>query len=94
MVPSASSFLVLLAASAAYQSPAGFNPRAHELFDREPLLKQWALRFHDRNRDGWLTLYEAQPAAEAFREIADENRDGRVSVREYRAALDFIRVRY
>jgi hypothetical protein len=74
--------------------PTQINPRAAELFDREPRLKEWALRVHDRNRDGWLTLYEAHVAAMAFREIADGNSDGQVSVSEYRAGLDFVRARY
>jgi hypothetical protein len=73
---------------------ASLNPRAIELIDSDPTLKQWALRLYDRNRDGWLTLYEAQPAAAAFRDIADEDRDGRVTVREFEGALAFIRVRY
>lgn len=74
--------------------PASINPRANELFDREPGLKSWALRRFDANKDGWLTMFEAQPAADAFREIADVNRDGQVSVREYADAIEFIRVRY
>ena len=73
---------------------AAFNPRAGDLVDSDPVIRQWALTRYDTNRDGWLTLYEAQPAATAFRDIADENRDGDVSVREYRAAIDFLRSRY
>lgn len=73
---------------------ASVNPRANELSDREPLLKSWALRLHDRNHDGWLTSFEAAAAAESFREVADADRDGRVSLREYDAALEFIRARY
>jgi hypothetical protein len=75
-------------------TPASVNPRAHELFERDPALMQWALRLYDGNRDGWLTLFEAQAAADGFQDIADENRDGKVSVREYGAAVEFIRVRY
>ena len=70
------------------------NPRANQLFDRDPELKQWALRLYDRNRDGWLTLYEAQPALAAFRDIADGNRDGRVTTAEYSRAKQFIAARY
>jgi hypothetical protein len=92
-------FAVLLGVSEPSRPPAdatlaSLNPRVLELFDREPQLKQWALRIFDRNRDGWLTLFEAQSAANEFRDIADEDGDGQVSVREYSAALDFIRVRY
>lgn len=88
---------LLLASIQAVAQPvrqASVNPRANELFDREPVLKAWALRIYDRNHDGWLTLYEAQAAADSFREIADGNRDGRVSVSEYAAAIDFVRARY
>lgn len=81
----------LFALLAAASTP---NPRAHELFDRDPVLKLWAIARFDENRDGWLTSYEVQAAAGAFREIADEDRDGQVSVREYTAAVDYIRVRY
>ena len=83
--------IALLAMIAAASTP---NPRAHELFDRDPVLKLWAIQRFDENHDGWLTSYEAQAAAEAFRDIADENRDGQVSVGEYSAAVDFIRARY
>lgn len=69
-------------------------PYANELFDRDPALKAWAVRLHDRNRDGWLTLYEAQPAMEEFRQIADGNGDGRVTTYEYRTATAFIRARW
>ena len=91
--------LVLASTYAAAQSvppahQASVNPRANELFDREPVLKAWALRIYDRNHDGWLTLYEAQAAADSFRDIADGNRDGRVSLSEYAAAIDFVRARY
>ena len=73
---------------------ASINPRANELFDREPALKIWALQRFDANKDGWLTMYEAQPAADTFRDIADVNHDGRVSLREYADAVEYIRVRY
>ena len=75
-------------------SHAAFNPRASELIESDPTLKDWAVRIYDSNHDGWLTLYEAQPAAAAFRDIADSDRDGRVTVREYQSAVDFIRARY
>lgn len=62
------------------------NPRANELFDRDPVLAAWAVRRFDLNGDGWLTTFEAQPALTAFRELADSDGDGRVSVKEYEAA--------
>ncbi len=87
--------LIGLAAQAALASaPALVNPRANELFDRDAQLKDWALRIYDRNRDGWLTLYEAQPALAAFKEIADANRDGRVTTYEYARAKEFVAARW
>ena len=53
-----------------------------------------AVQIYDNNKDGWLTLYEAQPAVAAFRDIADANHDGRVTVREFEAGLAFISARY
>lgn len=90
--------LVAVVASLPSQSvaaqPASVNPRANELFDREPVLKSWALRIYDINHDGWLTTFEAADAAASFRDIADADRDGQVSLSEYGTALDFIRARY
>ena len=97
--------LILLAAAAvqpASVSPPSadpvarqpFNPAAGEPFERDPELKAWALRLHDRNGDGWLTLYESQDALRSLKELADADRDGRVTVREYQAAKTFIRARW
>lgn len=69
---------------------APINDHANALFDRDATLKQWALRRYDTNRDGWLTLYEAQPALAAFKQLADGNRDGRVTTYEYDRAKEFI----
>ena len=77
--------IIGLAAQATMAS-ATVNPNANELFDRDPELKTWALRLFDTNHDGWLTLYEAQPALQAFKEIADADKDGRVTTYEYRRA--------
>ncbi len=85
--------LIGLAAQAALAS-APVNPHANELFDRDAELKAWALRLYDRNRDGWLTLFEAQPALDMFREIADADRDGRVTTHEYARAKAFIAARW
>lgn len=73
---------------------ASVNPRAMDLVDSDPAIQQWAIKRFDSNRDGWLTLYEAQPAIGAFQDIADEDRNGRVTVQEYRAAIDFLKSRY
>lgn len=70
------------------------NPHANALFDRDPQLKAWALKLFDGNGDGWLTLYEAQPALARFKEIADADRDGRVTTHEYARAKEFIIARW
>jgi hypothetical protein len=75
------------------QASASINPRANELFDRDPLLYAWAVRYYDGNHDGWLTLYEAQPALAAFKDIADGDRDGRVTPDEYDRAKEYIAAR-
>ena len=82
-----------LMAQAAFAS-GGINPHANELFDRDPMLRAWALKVYDANRDGWLTLFEAQPAFEAFKDIADADRDGRVTTYEYRRAKEFVAARW
>ena len=89
----------LLAAAAAPSTPgatlvaAPLNPRAVELVDSDPAITAWAVRRYDMNRDGWLTLYEAQPAVAAFRDLADADRDGHVTVREFEAAVALLSVR-
>ncbi len=72
---------------------APVNSQANALFDRDAALKDWALRTYDINRDGWLTLYEAQPALTAFKALADGNRDGRVTTYEYDRAREYIAAR-
>ena len=79
---------------AAQASLAAFNPNANELFDRDAQLKAWALQLFDANHDGWLTLFEAQPAVARFREIADADRDGHVTTYEFARAKDFIAARW
>ena len=80
------SILMMLVAPEA----ASLNPAAVELFERDPVLNGWALAAHDRNRDGWLTSYEAGAAAAAFKELADADGEGRVTVRESEEAKRFI----
>ncbi len=79
-----------IAANAPIAASAPVNTRANELFDRDVALKAWAIRVYDSNRDGWLTLFEAQPALIAFRDMADGNRDGRITTYEYDRAKEFI----
>ena len=89
--------LILAAASGQSAQPASasgsVNPRAVELFDRDWVLNQWAVRKFDSNQDGMISIVEAQPAASAFREIADSDGDGRVTPYEYRRAREFILAR-
>ena len=85
--------IIALAGQAAITASTPLNPNANALFDRDVALRQWAVRTHDTNRDGWLTLYEAQGALLAFKELADGNRDGRVTTYEYDRAKEFIAAR-
>lgn len=83
---------IILAFAAAAAPPP--NPRVLEFIEREPVIKLWALGRYDSNHDGWLTLFEAQTAADAFRTIADADRDGRVTPREYEDGVAFVKARY
>ena len=60
---------------------------------RSPV-KAWTLGHHDHNHDGWLTLYEANEAVDEFKTIADSDRDGRVTPREYDGGIDYLKARY
>ena len=93
--------LLLLSAAAAAQAateptPASIStaPAAAQLFERDWVLMNWALKFYDRDRDILLEPSEAQAAAAEFRKIADGDNDGRVTPSEYRAARAFILARY
>jgi hypothetical protein len=83
------------AAAAAQPTPASLRTSAAmELFERDWVLMNWALKFYDRNRDILIEPDEAAVAADAFRKMADANGDGRVTPEEYRAARTFILARY
>lgn len=88
--------LVVAAPALAQPTPASLQvrPAALQLFERDWVLMNWALKFYDSNHDILLQPEEAQAAADAFRKIADTNRDGRVTPEEYRAAREFILARY
>ncbi|MDQ3143451.1 MAG: hypothetical protein M3Q57_01045 [Pseudomonadota bacterium] len=84
--------MTLLAAAGA--APEQLNPRALEFVRGDSIIEAWALARFDRNQDGWLTLYEAQAAVDEFRAIADADRDGQVTPREYEGGVAFIKARY
>ena len=93
------SLLAILAAPAAAQqlttpASAPVTAQARQIFERDWVLMNWALKFYDKDRDILLSPAEAQAAAANFRAIADANRDGRVTTDEYRAARAFILARY
>jgi len=70
------------------------TPAAQQIFERDWVLMNWALKYYDADRDVLLEPNEAQAAAEAFRRIADADGDGRVTTLEYRQARAFILARY
>jgi hypothetical protein len=78
-------FSMLVWATLAVAQPARPNP-ARALFESDWVLMNWALKFFDRDHDIMLSDGEARAAAEAFREMADTNRDGRITPQEYSAA--------
>lgn len=89
--------LLLMSGAQAESAAADYrlaNPRAIELFEREPKLMQWGLSFFDTDRDGRLSIREADAAALQFKRIADGDKDGRVTPTEYRSARDFIVARW
>src|SRR6185312_5494986 len=73
---------------AAQPTPASLKtpPPAMQLFERDWVLMNWALKYYDANHDVLIEPDEAEAAAEAFRNLADANHDGRVTPQEYAAA--------
>jgi hypothetical protein len=88
--------ILFLAAAAAANTPATppVMPAAAQLFERDWVLMNWALKYHDSDRDILLEPAEATAAAADFRKIADSDGDGRVTPTEYRDARAFILARY
>jgi hypothetical protein len=81
-------------AAPAIAASAPVSPRSVELFERDWVLMNWALKFHDQDRDILLSPSEASTAASEFRRIADADSDGRVTPQEYSAAREFILARH
>ena len=65
-----------------------------QLFERDWVLMNWALKFYDADHDILLEANEAEAAAEAFRNLADADHDGRVTPQEFAAARAQILSRY
>ena len=90
--------LLAFVATSAFAQPARPSlqptPAALQIFERDWVLMNWALKYYDADRDVLLEPGEAQAAAEAFRRIADGDGDGRVTPQEYRDARAFILARY
>lgn len=94
MLANAALVILLASGSATTQARVRPTPAALELFERDWVLMNWALKYFDANGDLLLEPDEAEAAAEQFRRIADTNHDGRVTPEEYRAAREFIMSRY
>lgn len=94
-----STTLAILAAiawpAAAQPTPASLTvtPPAQQLFERDWVLMNWALKFFDSDHDVLLEPAEAQRAADEFRKLADTNSDGRITPEEYRSARETIMAR-
>ena len=90
------SLLAATVPTVAQPTPASVSvrPEAAQLFERDWVVMNWALKFYDTNHDILLSPSEAAAAAAEFRKIADTNGDGRVTPEEYRAAREFLLARY
>ena len=94
MVRTIAALSMIVATPAFAQTAMRPTPAALQIFERDWVLMNWALKFHDRNGDILLEPEEAAAAAAEFRRMADTNGDGRVTPDEYRAAREFILARY
>jgi hypothetical protein len=90
MVLASASPLRAQATTASLETPPS---AALELFERDWVLMNWALKYYDADGDILLEPGEASAAAEAFRKLADRNDDGRVTPDEYREARNVILAR-
>ena len=81
----------------AQSNPAGerrTTPQVRDIFERDWVLMNWALKFFDSDHDVLISDQEAVAAAERFRSMADKNGDGRITPDEYRAARASILAQY
>jgi hypothetical protein len=95
MIRRISAFLLMalaapIAAQPTQASLETSSSAALNLFERDWVLMNWALKFYDADGDILLEPSEAQAAADEFRKLADKNGDGRVTPDEYRVARDLI----
>jgi hypothetical protein len=87
MVRSAVALALFATPLVAQPLPASLkSPAAKQLFERDWVLMNWALKSYDFNRDILLDPAEASAAADAFRKLADADGDGRLTPEEYRSA--------
>ena len=86
--------LLIAVAAATQPAPPAPTPAAMTLFERDWVLMNWALKYYDSDGDISLSPAEGAAAADAFRKLADSDRDGRITQSEYRAAREAILSRY
>lgn len=91
--PAAALAIVCSGAPARAQSQ-GAQPAALSLMQRDWVLMNWALKYFDADHDIDLSAQEASTAAQAFRQMADADHDGRITPDEYRAARASILAHY
>lgn len=86
--------LTLMTSAATAEPVVAPRPASLQIFERDWVLMNWALKYYDSDGDILLQPSEAQAAADAFRKLADVDGDGRVTQEEYRAARAYILARY
>lgn len=93
-------FLLLLLTAGpalAQRGPSGAPapaPAALRLFSGDAILMHWALRNYDEDGDIRLSADEAVRAASGFKEIADGDRDGRVTTYEFDRGREYLIARF
>ena len=90
-------FLCAAAPALAQSDPAAApiaTPAALQLFSDDAILMHWALRNYDADGDVSLSAGEARKAADAFKSIADGDRDGRVTTYEFDRGREYLIARF